>query len=276
MNVSKQLCNQLAGILNANEITGLSSFPTYCTVGNQRTFSATILGKRTTDGTNNPFTFSRTTIKNKTLNTGWFSLLENEVSPVVDRLLKHGITVSSITDFSMFMRPRVIQVCYEVVENPIKTALALRSVLNILPNVSRTLPDQVTPSLRKLCSVFSKIIGADAMGVLGNSCEAWVFRDLNIFIQGQRSLSPLNDFINISFESLDPQGKALCIGEIGLLKDEVFPFLNEIRRLGGINYSKLYMRFLTTPQIYQFTYITIDNPINCALKARRAIRVLKT
>ncbi|MBS7532013.1 DUF1259 domain-containing protein [Hazenella sp. IB182353] len=274
MNIPPPLCEELSQILNA-EIASLFNQNLDCILVNYRTFPATILNRPTTEPLNNLFTFQATPLKNKTLNIGWFSLLETEVTSVVGLLSKQGITVSSIADFSPFLNPRIIRVYYQVLENPLRTATKLKNVLSSLKNTAKSLSEpEPTPQFRILCDTFAQTLGTNSVLILGSSCEVFKIRDLHLKIEGQKVITNPPRLINLSFESLDASANALCWGQIDLLKREVSTFLNVLKKQKGIIISSLHIQWFTNPQTVELTYLTVENPITFAIQSRRALKVL--
>ncbi|WP_257984250.1 DUF1259 domain-containing protein [Neobacillus cucumis] len=78
-----------------------------------------------------------------------------------------------------------------------------------------------------------------------------------------------------SFESLEPNGKALNLGETVLLQDEVYPFIWHLQK-NGIILSALHNHWLyDNPHLLYAHYISIEEPLSFARKVSEAYRFLK-
>ncbi|SFS77027.1 DUF1259 domain-containing protein [Marininema halotolerans] len=268
------LCQRLATILKG-KVSAIVT-PGTCAVTNIRTFKMTVQGRPTTDGLNNIFFMQKTNVPNQTLNLGFLALLPGEVTRAVNGLIQQGITVSGIAPFIFRARPNMINVFFQSLEPPIQFARKMRRVLNTLPNLAPDLPEPPpTPAFRRLCDQFSRIIGGNQVTeIIGTSCELVRLRNLNAIVMGQRATSPIVRFLNFSFDQLDSQGRALCIGTVTLLRREVNPYLNQLRNQPGITISPLVSRFFSNPDLVYLTYDAVERPLTFARISRQAISVL--
>lgn len=122
-----------------------------------------------------------------------------------------------------------------------------------------------------LCRTFAKIIGGQS-GFAGGKCVATIARDqIRAKILGKR----FGVTSSFSFESIDKlSGKALCLGRIALLQNEVEPFITVIRKQ-GITVSSIHNEWLfDNPRLIYVNIESVEKPLIFARKARRALKTI--
>lgn len=98
-------------------------------------------------------------------------------------------------------------------------------------------------------------------------------RNIPVTILGRPSRSALTVPMMFSFESMDQNGNALCLGETVILPEEINPFISVLRHY-DILVTALHNHWLfNNPGIMFIHFESIDNPIHFAHKARHAISV---
>ncbi|MBM7646772.1 hypothetical protein JOD45_003006 [Scopulibacillus daqui] len=105
---------------------------TRCEVTKERHLHATILGRDYE--TDQEFVFESIDQKGRTLNTVEFTVLQQEVNPLIDALRKYGFKVTAVHNHWLFDQPRLMYVHAENVENPYVAAEMLSKVLTVLEN----------------------------------------------------------------------------------------------------------------------------------------------
>ena len=79
-----------------------------------------------------------------------------------------------------------------------------------------------------------------------------------------------------SFENMDREGKALCLGETVILQEEINPFMSILRK-HGIIVTALHNHWLfDKPRLMYMHFESIDDPISFARKVKDAMKVLIT
>lgn len=77
-----------------------------------------------------------------------------------------------------------------------------------------------------------------------------------------------------SFESMDRQGRALCLGETVILQKEINPFVSRLRK-HGIKVTAIHNHWLfDKPRLMYIHFESIDRPLQFARKVRDALNVL--
>lgn len=125
MKIPKSLCDRLAKILGG---TGMSNET--CSITIQRKLNATILGKMY--DTEHEITVQSLDKEGNALNTGEFTLLQNEVEKFIDALRKQGFKITALHNHWLFDKPRLMYLHIESVEPPIQFAKKLRTALKVL------------------------------------------------------------------------------------------------------------------------------------------------
>ena len=127
-----------------------------------------------------------------------------------------------------------------------------------------------------LCEKFAEILGA-VPSIINGVCTATRSRtNIHPVVLGRRADSFMFVPQAYSFENLDENGKALCLGETVLLQEEVNPFMARLRE-EGIIVTALHNHWLfENPRLMYMHFESIDEPLSFARKVRRALKVLTT
>ena len=132
--------------------------------------------------------------------------------------------------------------------------------------------EDINPS--ELCTEFARILGSTP-GVVNGVCLATRSRtNIHPFVLGREA----NSFMFIpqafSFESIDSQGDALCLGETVILQEEINPFMSKLRE-HGIKVTSVHNHWLfDNPRLMYMHFESIDRPLTFARNVRDAMRVL--
>lgn len=125
-----------------------------------------------------------------------------------------------------------------------------------------------------LCSQFAKILRGTP-SIINGVCSVSRSRPLNERILGRKAKSFLTTMQMFSFESMDKNGNALCMGESVVHQIEVNPFVKKLRS-HGIKVTAIHNHWLfDTPKVMFVHFESIDKPLAFARKTRDALNVLK-
>ncbi|SFS95526.1 DUF1259 domain-containing protein [Marininema halotolerans] len=127
----------------------------------------------------------------------------------------------------------------------------------------------------RLCNRFAQIIGGSSFGVFNGFCDVGVQRKIPVRVLG-RSASGANmvtgTFFN--FGSFDKQGRALNLGHIAVLPEEVNPLIRMLQSR-GVLISSVNDSFLSeTPSILDIGVLQIEHPLIFARHIAHAFRAL--
>ncbi|MGX9135019.1 DUF1259 domain-containing protein [Rummeliibacillus sp. JY-2-4R] len=127
-----------------------------------------------------------------------------------------------------------------------------------------------------LCEKFAEILGA-APSIVNGVCTATRSRtNIHPVVLGRRA----NSFMFVpqaySFENLDENGKALCLGETVLLQEEANPFMARLREEGIIVTAFHNHWQFENPRLMYMHFESIEKPLTFAKKVRKALKVLTT
>jgi len=127
-----------------------------------------------------------------------------------------------------------------------------------------------------LCRRFADILGATP-SVINGVCTATKSRtNLHPVVLGRRAESFMFVPQAFSFENIDSEGRALCLGETVILQEEVNPFISRLRA-SGIIVTALHNHWLfDVPRLMYIHFESIDEPLSFARKVRNALEVLTT
>jgi hypothetical protein len=128
----------------------------------------------------------------------------------------------------------------------------------------------------ELCQEFARILGA-APSVINGVCTATRSRtNIHPVVLGRRAESFMFVPQAFSFENMDREGRALCLGETVILQDEINPFITRLRE-DGIIVTALHNHWLfDEPRLMYIHFESIDEPLDFARKVRDALDVLTT
>ncbi|NBI27811.1 DUF1259 domain-containing protein [Chengkuizengella marina] len=124
-----------------------------------------------------------------------------------------------------------------------------------------------------LCEKFNTIFGGTEFISL-DACNSVGFRPVPITIEGINVFgNQLASAASIVFqESLDRQGKTLCLGEICFLEEEVTPFLKALIQLPSIKIASNIQNYMQTkPALFSLAFEAIECPLIFAEAVRRAL-----
>ncbi|MCK6258207.1 DUF1259 domain-containing protein [Fictibacillus sp. KIGAM418] len=128
------------------------------------------------------------------------------------------------------------------------------------------------PSFGQLCQQYAQILNGTPK-VEHGVCSVEFQRNLHVTIQGRPSRGELH--AGLTFESVDQEGKALNLGEIVLLEEEV-PLFTSILVKNKIIISALHNHWMyTKPSILYLHFQSVESPLTFAHKMSEAFRALK-
>lgn len=126
----------------------------------------------------------------------------------------------------------------------------------------------------RLSREFSRILGATP-SVVNGVCLATRFRtNIKARVLKRKARSFMFVPQAFSFESMDRQGRALCLGETVILQKEINPFVSRLRK-HGIKVTAIHNHWLfDKPRLMYIHFESIDRPLQFARKVRNALNVL--
>lgn len=136
--------------------------------------------------------------------------------------------------------------------------------------------DMNTTQPSELCREFARILNSTP-AVINGVCTATRSRtNIHPTVLGRKAESFMFVPQAFSFENMDSDGCALCLGETVILEEEVNPFISILRE-NDIIVTALHNHWLfEQPRLLYIHFQAIDEPLSFARKVRRALRVLTT
>jgi hypothetical protein len=125
-----------------------------------------------------------------------------------------------------------------------------------------------------LCIEFARILDATP-SVINGVCTATKSRsNLHPIVLGRRAESFMFVPQAFSFENIDGDGRALCLGETVILQEEINPFVSQLRK-NGIIVTAIHNHWLfDEPRLMFIHFESIDEPLCFAEKVCEALEVL--
>ncbi|MEH7072000.1 DUF1259 domain-containing protein [Priestia megaterium] len=128
----------------------------------------------------------------------------------------------------------------------------------------------------ELCREFAIILDSTP-SVINSVCTATRSRtNLHPVVLGRRAESFMFVPQAFSFEDVDRNGRALCLGETVILQDEINPFMSKLREHGIIVTAVHNHWLFDEPRLMYMHFESIDQPLSFARKVRDALSVLTT
>jgi len=126
----------------------------------------------------------------------------------------------------------------------------------------------------ELCKQFAKLLNATP-SVINGVCTATRSRtNLRPKVLRRKAESFMFVPQAYSYENMDRQGRALCLGETVILQSELNPFISRLRKQ-GIKVTAQHNHWLfDSPRLMYIHFESIDKPLDFARKVRFANRVL--
>jgi len=286
-----KLCQEFARILNSTPsiINGV------CTATRSRTNLHPIVLGRDADSfmfVPQAFSFENMDRGGKALCLGETVLLQEEVNPFMSKLRKFDIIVTAVHNHWLFDKPRLMYMHFESIDDPITFAKKVREAMKVLDTRDITVEstkanvdvfdeefnfahDDINES--QLCDKFNPILGGTMHSFEDGVCMVMRSR-LNIkpVVLGRRGRSFLLIPQMFNFESMTPDGRALCSGETVILQSEINPFISKLRQ-HGIIVTAIHNHWLfDKPRLMYMHWVSIDHPLAFARKTRDALSVLTT
>lgn len=132
------------------------------------------------------------------------------------------------------------------------------------------------PKPSNLCNKFAEILNATPSVVNGVCLATRSRTNIHPTVMGRKAESFMFIPEAYSFESMDEEGRALCLGEIVILEEEINPFLSKLRG-HGITVTALHNHFLfENPRLMFMHFEAIDRPLDFARRVADSQKVLKT
>jgi len=128
----------------------------------------------------------------------------------------------------------------------------------------------------ELCQEFARILGSTP-SVINGVCTATRSRtNLHPVVLGRKAESFMFVPQAFSFEDVDRNGRALCLGETVILQEEINPFMSKLREHDIIVTAVHNHWLFDQPRLMYMHFESIDQPLSFARKVRDALRVLTT
>lgn len=224
------------------------------------------------------YSFENMDSRGRALCLGETVLLEEEVNPFMSRLREFGIKVTALHNHWMFEKPRLMYMHFQSIDQPLDFARKVRRANKVLTDLKVGGGSHGFEPPRnqaaELCNRFNQILGG--MQTFEDGVCMVMDSRLNIIsrIMGIRSRSFLTIPQMFNFESLTPDGKALCSGETVILQEEINPFITKLRE-NNIKVTGFHNHWLfEDPRLMYIHFVKIDNPIRFAKDVREALDVL--
>lgn len=126
----------------------------------------------------------------------------------------------------------------------------------------------------RLSREFSRILGATPSVVNGVCLATRSRTNIKARVLKRKARSFMFVPQAFSFESMDRQGRALCLGETVILQKEINPFVSRLRK-HGIKVTAIHNHWLfDKPRHMYIHFESIDRPLQFARKVRNALNVL--
>lgn len=270
-----EICQKFAKILNATPavINGV------CTATRSRTnIHPTVLGCPAESFMFVPqaWSFENMDHHGRALCLGETVVLEEEANPYITSLREQGIIVTAFHNHWQFEKPRLMYIHYESIDEPLEFARKVRKANKLLTteNVGGSHHSNTNNQAEKLCNQFHEIL--DGMQTFEDGVCMLMNSRLNIrtSILGRRTRSFLALPQMFNFESLTPDGKALCSGETVILQEEINPFISQLRK-NNILVTGFHNHWLfEDPRLMYIHFVKIDNPVDFAKDLKEALKVL--
>ncbi|SFS43882.1 DUF1259 domain-containing protein [Marininema halotolerans] len=127
-------------------------------------------------------------------------------------------------------------------------------------------------NVQRLCTRLANIIGADSQ-ILNGTCVVFNRRTFRLTVDNVQVHDPLANFF--TFEPTRKAGQTLNLGTVAVRDREITPFVNVIKRQGGIEVSAIGNNVILANPVLNNVYLqNVGNPITFARKVRNALDVL--
>lgn len=133
---------------------------------------------------------------------------------------------------------------------------------------------EVKPS--DLCEKFAKILDCEAQIFNGVCLVSRLRPNIHPTVMGRKAESAMFLPQIYSYENLDNEGKALCLGQMVIMEEEINSFIRRLQDHGIIVTAVHNHWLFDEPRLMYMHFECIDDPILFAMKVKDATKVLIT
>lgn len=128
----------------------------------------------------------------------------------------------------------------------------------------------------ELCEEFAEILNSTPSVVNGVCLATRSRTNIHPVVLDRKAESFMFIPQAFSFESMDREGRALCLGETVILQEEINPFMSKLRKHGIIVTAVHNHWLFDQPRLMYMHFESIDYPLSFAKKVRDAMKELIT
>ncbi|MFF0521916.1 DUF1259 domain-containing protein [Actinomadura nitritigenes] len=205
----------------------------------------------------------------KAILNGDLALKSQEIQPVIDAFIAHGITFQAQHQHLYDLRPMVWFLHFRAIGNPLRLAGAIRAVIGVtstpLPQHSPPTPQTPLPT-RKL----AKILGGDATVGENGIVTVTVPRTDRIRLGGVIVSPDLGVSTSVQFQPL-PGGKAAVVPDFSMTSNETQPVITVMRHKHwqvGCLYNQ---ETAEHPQLFFSHMFRVGDPVALAVQVREGL-----
>lgn len=206
----------------------------------------------------------------KAILNGDLALKPQEIQPVIDAFIAHGITFQAQHQHLYDLRPMVWFLHFRAIGNPLRLAGAIRAVIGVtstpLPQHSPPNPQTPLPT-RKL----AKILGGDATVGENGIVTVTVPRTDRIRLGGVVVSPDLGVSTSVQFQPLAGGSKAAVVPDFSMTAHETQPVISVMRRKHwqvGCLYNQ---ETAEHPQLYFSHMFRVGDPVALAVQVREGL-----
>lgn len=206
----------------------------------------------------------------KAIISGELSLLSKEANPVIDQLLKHGLTFQALHQHFFDLSPQLFHIHFRGVGKPLDLARAVAAVVGAtgtpLPQKSPAAPK--TP-LDK--DKLEKILGGTAEVADDGIVIVSIPRKETIVLGGVHLKPETGVSHTVAFEPLDGGKRTAVAPDFALVASEINPVIQLMREQGFTIHCLYNQETAETPQLYFSHQLAVGDAYDLARKIRRGL-----
>ena len=213
--------------------------------------------------------------KNKTIVNCELSLLSREANPVMDQLIKHGLSFQAFHQHFFDLSPQIFHIHFRGVGHPIELARAIAAVVSV---TGTPLPQKppVNPQSPLDKNKLEKILGGTAEIADDGVVIVSIPRKETIMLGGIALKSDTGVSHTVAFQPLDGEKRTAAAPDFALIAAEINPVMQEMRAQGFTIHCLYNQETAESPQLYFSHQLAVGDAYDLARKIRKGLELTNT
>jgi len=206
---------------------------------------------------------------------GELSLLSKEANPVIDQLIKQGLTFQAFHQHFFDLSPQLFHIHFRGIGKPLDLARAVAAVVGATgtPLPQKAQADRKTPLDKNM---LEKILGGTAEVADDGVVVVSIPRKETIVVGGVAWKSDMGVSHTVAFEPLDGAKRTAVAPDFSLIASEITSVVQFMREQGFTIHCLYNQETAESPQLYFSHQLAVGDAYELARKIRKALERTNT